>query len=480
MVPAVPRLSLRAAASSAAERPALVFDSATLSYRQLLRHVEREYATLAATDRILPASAGVRTAVVGARDLGSLVRLYTLLECGIPFLLLHPAWTATERAEIVERFGIEVVLEEGEGGEQTASPAASHRLPSPTANRERIVAVVFTSGSSGQPKGAKLSERALLASARASESNLGWQRDDRWLLNLSPAHVGGLSVLSRCLLAHKTVIIDTAPHFEAESFAELVARQRPTILSLVPTMLARLLRLTPTWQPPAELRAVLLGGAAVSRAQLEEAVDRGWPVLTTYGLTEACSQVATQSYGAVNRGGIGPPLEGVSLRAGSAAAPATVEIKGDMLFSGYLGEGPPVLSKDGYFATGDCGFVDSEGSLHLVGRESDVIVTGGENVHPRQVEEVVEAFEGIAAACVFGVADEEWGHKIAVLVEGQPLGEATERQLLLHMADRLATFRRPRFLAYCNELPRVQNGKIDRAAAAVSWDRKRLRPLRYG
>ena len=243
-----------------------------------------------------------------------------------------------------------------------------------------------------------LSRRAFVASAHASALNLGWAREDRWLTYLPLAHVGGLSVLTRCLLARSTAVL--APGRGARQLAAAVERHRITLLSLVPSLLERLLALEPRWLLPDRVRAILVGGAALPDRLRYEAAARSWPVLATYGLTEACSQVTVQRYGGPGprEPGAGAALPGTEIR----IVDGSIHIRGPTLFSGYLPRDPQAdPSPAGWFDTGDLGTVDSAGRLSVLGRRDDMIVTGGENVSPSEVEAALLACPGVAAACVF-------------------------------------------------------------------------------
>jgi len=265
------------------------------------------------------------------------------------------------------------------------------------------------------------------------------------------AHVGGLSVLVRCLLARRPFVLG-----RPDRVAEDIARHHATIVSLVPTQLARLL--DARWTPPPWLRIVLLGGAAAPASLLAHAAAAGVPVVTTYGLTEACSQVATQIPGA-SGAGCGPPLPGVRVR----IVDERIEIDGPTLFSGYLGEPPRAA---GWFATGDFGRLDAAGNLHVLGRRTDLIVTGGENVYPAEVEAYLDA-RGVAA-CVFGMPDETWGEIVCAATTGVVVAAT--------LAD-LAPWKRPRRWARVRELPLTPGGKPDRAAARALAERVGLAPL---
>jgi O-succinylbenzoic acid--CoA ligase len=303
-----------------------------------------------------------------------------------------------------------------------------------------------------------LTRSAFVASAAASAANLGWEDDDCWLLCMPVARVGGLSILTRCLAARRCVAL--APAFDAAAFPEWVDAQRITLASVVPTMLARVLDRHPGWTAPPHLRAILVGGAAAAPKLLRRAADRHLPIVLTYGATETCSQVVVTPYHARYAAadwGAGVPLPGIDLR----VAGGHIEVRGPVLMAGYWNE--PPLAPGCWFDTGDLGDLDARGALHVHARRSDLIVTGGENVYPAEVERALEALPGIAAAGVFGVADEVWGQTVAaaLVAEATPPSDAA---LLDHVGRRLAPHKRPRQVCYVDRLPQTPAGKLDRLA----------------
>ena len=341
-----------------------------------------------------------------------------------------------------------------------------HALPSAEIERRRamIIAttlgdddavVLFTSGSTADARGVVLSHAALEAAAAASEHHLGWRADDAWFVPLSLAHAGGLAAIVRCWKARKPIVLLDGDWSRARA-AKLL--EGCTLASLVPTQLADLLS-DPAWRPHARLRAVLLGGAAASPALLARAAARGVPFLTTYGMTESFGQLATTP---LDRAGDADaplvPLTGVELLAGTREAPATIRVRAPMLATRYL-DGAPIAPE---LVTSDLGFVE-QGALVVVGRADDVIVTGGENVHPATVEAVLAATPGVRAAIVFAVPDERWGQIVGAAI-------ATDRDLdaaaLASWHAALPAHARPRELAIVRELPQLATGKLDRRAAA--------------
>jgi O-succinylbenzoic acid--CoA ligase len=262
------------------------------------------------------------------------------------------------------------------------------------------------------------------------------------------------------------------PGFDADRFPRWIERHRATLASLVPTMLARVLDAYPGWKPPDHLRAVLIGGSAASSGLLDRAAQRRLPIIITYGCTETCSQVVATPYEQrfdPARCGAGRPLPGVQVR----VIDGRIEVKGPMRMAGYAGE--PPLDPQAWFDTGDLGSVDGDGFLHVLGRSGDVIVTGGEKVYPQEIERVLEAFPGIAAAGVFGLADETWGEVVAAVLVA-PRGEPDDSALAGFLTARLASHKRPRRIAFVHALPTTGAGKPDRAALPAAAESLREFP----
>lgn len=310
--------------------------------------------------------------------------------------------------------------------------------------------VLFTSGSTAQPRGVVLSRSAVEAHCAASAAHLGWRDDDRWLLALSLAHTGGLAVVVRCHLANKPV--ELVVEASREALAAGIARS--TIASLVPTQLAMLLD-NPAWQPSPRLRAVLLGGAGTPPSLLEAAAARGVPFVTTYGMTETFGQAATAP---LSRAGdpraLPVPLPGVGID-----ITPRIRVTGPSLATMYL-DGAAIAPA---FTTADLGELGPEG-LRVIGRADDVIVTGGDNVQPGDVEDVLTATRGVRAACVFGIADARWGHIVGAAISIDPSFDRATASAHWHVT--LPPRARPRELAIVDELPRLPSGKLDRRAAA--------------
>lgn len=324
----------------------------------------------------------------------------------------------------------------------------------------RLAAVLFTSGSTGQRKGVLLDRAALEASAAASAAVLGWRDDDRWLICLSLATVGGLSIVTRSLRAGRpAVLADSGDRFDPAAVIRQIERDRVTLISLVPTMLVRLL--DQGWRPPAHLRAVLLGGARTDPALLARARGAAVPVHTTYGMTETASHVAID----------GRALPGIEL----AIRGGLVAVRGAVLFRGYLPphDRLPARDADGWFVTADRGALGPDGTLTLLGRADGAILSGGANVDPAAVEAALTSIPGIDSACAFGLPDPDYGERVAAAVVVQ---EDLPADLEAALRRRLAPHELPRSIAIVADIPTGPGGKVDRAETARRAA-GRLRPL---
>jgi O-succinylbenzoic acid--CoA ligase len=434
------------AAREAPEAPALIAGDVTITFFELASAVEAKVSDLRRWDRRVPFP------LVCSPTVPTLTTLYACFEAHVPVALLHPRLPPLEVEALKRR-------------------VATFRLG------EDALVVAFTSGTSGVPKAVELSRGAMVAAAVASAERLGWQKNDRWLLSLSYAHVGGLSILTRCLLARRAVVVaEDELRFSPVHFIQALSLGQVTLCSLVPAQLAQVL--DREVGPPPRLRAVLLGGAAASPEILSRAADLHWPVLTTYGLTESCSQLATQHPGTTNRRelGCGLPLSGVEVR----IADGRIQVRSRALLTAYHPPDmfPSPLTPDGWLDTGDLGRLGDDGRLHVLGRSDELIVTGGEKVSPQRVEEALLRCPGIAQAAAFGVPDATWGELVAVALvsAGEP---PAPDELKSAIAQRLASFERPRLIAFVSELPRGSSGKVLRGKLGAACE-GRLSPVHYG
>jgi O-succinylbenzoic acid--CoA ligase len=446
-------LSLLAAAVGDPGRDCLIAGGRVWSYADVAARVRTAMASLAECG----VKRGDRVALTPDVDVDSIVWLYALFELGCPAVLLHAGLRDRERAVILEEARPAHQIE-GRVPDQTSTQRIARPVSTPA---EQTLVVAYTSGSSGTSRGARLSRRAFIASEAAHASNLGWLPDDRWLLCMPPAHVGGLSIVTRSLIARRCIVLGPGP-FDPRALSRRMAEDRATLLSVVPTMLRRLLLLEdPVWTPRPELRAVLVGGAPFPLALRVRAKERGVPTLATYGCTEACSQVTTQRLQQSGGPGSGEVLPGAEVR----IEDDEIQIRGDVLMDGYLGEdrsGEP-WTPDGWFRTGDFGSFLSDGQLWVGGRLDELIVTGGENVAPQEVEAWLETVPGIVSACVFSLPHADWGEEVVAALVIDSARYSAQR-LGARLEQGLAPYKHPKRICVLDALPLNRSGKVDRVA----------------
>ncbi|RMG12512.1 MAG: hypothetical protein D6729_16410 [Deltaproteobacteria bacterium] len=437
--PIVPALDPPASGEQA---PALFAGGEPLSRSGLVARVETCRRAHGADDPARPIP------IVAEATSDTVVEILAALEDGPPRLLLHPRWSEAERAAVTRR--------------ATAAPVPPD---------EAIALLVPTSGSSGRPRAAKLSRAALRAAIAASAAHLGTMPDDVWLCPLPLAHLGGLMIPLRAVAAGRPVAFLERRGGEAfaPAFIDAVGRHRVTLTSLVPALLHRLLDEAPRWRPPGHLRAVLVGGAAATPERLRAAWARGLPVLATYGLTETCGQVVTETPGTppAKDGSVGRALPGVEVRVGSGGR---IEVRSPTIFSGYHpppGDGGGCRRlPDGFLRTTDLGRVGPDGRLVVLGRADGVIVTGGEKVHPEAVEAALLTHPAVRDAGVVGLSDTTFGQVVAAGVVLER-GATTLAAIEAHARRRLGQAARPRVLRALPALPRTPTHKLDRRALAA-------------
>jgi O-succinylbenzoic acid--CoA ligase len=338
--------------------------------------------------------------------------------------------------------GAAVVLEAGDTDRlrDGATP-----LPEPgSVDPAHTATLMFTSGTTAGPKPVALTYDNWLWNAIGSALALGLDARETWLCPMPLAHVGGLSIQIRSAIYATTVLLHDRFDTERALDALMDPGRRVTLVSLVPTMLARLL--DAGLRDPPTLRRVLLGGGPIAPALLERAQAAGVDVAPSYGMTEACSQIATDGF----------PLLGIEIQVGDDEE---ILVRGRTVSAGALGP-------DGWLHTGDLGRFDDRGALVIAGRKADTIVSGGENVAPAEVEAVLMEHPAVVDAAVFGRADAEWGEAVVAQVVIADGATAPADELRAHCARRLASFKVPKRFEPVASVPRGMTGKLLRRELA--------------
>jgi O-succinylbenzoic acid--CoA ligase len=425
-------------AQSCPECTALVTEASSVTYAEL----EAEATWVA---RRL-AAGGVRREATAALTMHprreEVVLLHALMKLGAIAMPLSPQLTDAERetALAAERPAVDL----NDAADLTQTEADLPLLGEH--DMDDLQCYILTGGSTGEPRPVGLTYGNFLFSAVGSAFNIGVDPADRWLCCLPLSHVAALSIVIRSVIYGTTAVL--LDGFDTDQVASTLTSGGITVVSLVPTMLIRLLEAGADLSGP---RAILIGGGPVPEAALEEALDRGATVVQTYGMTETCSQVTTLS------------PEDARRKVGSAGRPLLtthVRIEADEI----LVQGPTVsrdaLDPDGWLHTGDLGWIDEEGFLYVTGRRSDVIVTGGENVMPAEVESVLLAHPAVADVAVFGRPDPEWQEAVCALVVLSDGADAGEEELREHSAASLAPYKVPKRIEFASQLPRSPSGKL--------------------
>lgn len=352
-------------------------------------------------------------------------------------------------------------------------PEAAGKAPDGNIDLNSVQSIVFTSGTTGKPKGAQITFGNHFWSATASSWRLGVLPHDRWLLVMPLYHVGGMSIVFRSALYGTAIVLHDG--FDAERVWHSMETQAITLISVVPTMLHRLLDARPGQLFPSSVRLVLLGGAAASPALIERCMAQNVPVATTYGLTEACSQVATMMPDDVARkpGSVGRPILFSRVRIADAQGHTLppgehgeVIVSGQTVMAGYYKQHDERTLRDGELHTGDIGYLDDDGDLWIVQRRSDLIVSGGENVYPAEVEHVLSQHPAVSEVAVVGIPSEEWGQQVAAAVVLRQETVATAEILDAFCRQQLAAYKCPRRYLLVASLPQTGSGKISRKAVA--------------
>ncbi|HTA14965.1 MAG TPA: AMP-binding protein, partial [Solirubrobacteraceae bacterium] len=451
---------LQRAACSAPTLTALQTPEGRLSYAELL-HAARSGAGALCERGARP---GGRVAIALPPGLAFAQALHACLLLGAVAVPVDLRLTAAERERIV--VGASVLLEEPLHPESLdpgypLSPDADADLPAADALHELddVCTVIHTSGTTSAPRPIELTYGNFLWSALGSAVALGVDPQERWLCALPLSHVGGLSILLRSAIYASTAVVHE--RFHTDSVLAALGEDRITLVSLVSTTLARLL--DAGLSDPPRLRCALTGGGPVPAALVQRAREAGVPVIETYGLTECCSQAATAPLAAIATPEVGAGVPLFCTRTEIAATELGTR-SGERQSGEIVLSGPTVargaVAQDGRLHTGDLGWLDKHGFLHVSGRESDTIVSGGENVAPSEVEAVLEACPGVLEAAVVGRADPHWGEAVTAIVVAVPGASLGEERLREHCVARLAPFKVPKRVELSTApLPRTRSGK---------------------
>jgi len=319
-------------------------------------------------------------------------------------------------------------------------------------NPEQIAVIMNTSATTGKFKAVPLRWKQFYAHVKASRKSLGIAETDNWLMVLPMYHISGLTILMRSLYNGTTITI--MEKFDEEQVLQLIGNAAINILSIVPTMLNRIIDQIEKHN----LRVVLVGGEFIPKALVEKGMRKNIPIYKTYGMTETTSQSVTFSVLKYPEkiDSVGVPLEEVAIHIEDPDEYGIGEvlIKSPMLMDGYLGK----ETISGFFNTEDVGYLDEDGFLYILDRRKNIIISGGENIYPQEIENIMYDHPKVSECAVVGMKDAKWG-QIPVLYVVSSLDE---NAILKYLAKKIAKYKLPQMIFCLDDLPKNSSGKISK------------------
>jgi malonyl-CoA/methylmalonyl-CoA synthetase len=462
-----------------------------ITFAQLESRVYQSAAYLQA----LGISQGDRVALHLPKSLAFIYLHLAAMRLGAISLPLNPAFTATELEYFLSDSGARVLFSESSKeaelkaaltnvasletacfvDEESFLALLPNKKPNlPDLYPESTALMIYTSGTTGRPKGAELSHKNLTTGINALHDAWAWQESDTLLHVLPIFHTHGLMVALHGALnaGASSVLVDK---FDAQQSLDLLASKRFSVFMAVPTIHTKLLeKIAPHKLDLSHMRLITSGSAGLADDVFKAFQNTfAYTLLERFGMSETGMNLSNPYAGERRIGSVGLPLPGVEAR---IVNPATdepladgnigeVQIKGDHVFKGYWQQPQKTaeaFTKDGWLRTGDLGFRSSDGYYSLKGRSKDLIISGGFNVYPPELELVLAQHSGIAASAVIGCPDKTWGERVIAIVELKANTRANSNEILGFCKKRLAPYKTPKEVHIVNELPRNAMGKVQK------------------
>ena len=458
--------------------------------------LDRASAKIANLLQKLKLPAGARVAVQVEKSPEALILYLATLRAGYVYLPLNTAYRAAEVAYFINDAEPSVVVstpgnfgwvsqiafasgtrhvftlgDDGTGSLLVRAAHQSSRFETVAKKDDELAAILYTSGTTGRSKGAMLTHRNLATNARTLHEYWHWQPGDVLLHALPLFHVHGLFVASHCALLNGSKMI-FMPKFDAADVLRLLPRA--TVFMGVPTYYVRLLA-EPAFDRAAcsGVRLFVSGSAPLLAETFRAFADRtGHTILERYGMSETNMLASNPYFGDRVAGTVGPPLPGVSIRVVKGDGTlctgdeiGDIQVKGPNVFSGYWRmpeKTAEEFTRDRYFRTGDVGRFDARGYLTIVGRSKDLIISGGYNVYPKEIESFIDDMEGVAESAVIGIPHPDFGEAVMAVIVKKPGATLTEKEVIAYLKARIANFKVPKRVEFVAELPRNTMGKVQK------------------
>ena len=467
----------------AGDAPALICpDREDWTYARLLAEVDRATTALAAHDIV----AGDRVLVQVDKTPEAVALYLACLKAGAVYVPINTAYTRREVAYFIAdcrpalfvaggggfEADVPVAVLDGQGGGSLWTGTGAASAPSACVDRgdDDLAAIIYTSGTTGRSKGAMLTHANLLSNAQTLYAAWGWRNDDVLLHALPMFHVHGLFVALHCAFLDATPVV-FLPRFD--SAAMLRELPRCTVLMGVPTFYTRLLNEGAfDASSCANMRLFVSGSAPLTEHTFAAFEARtGFRILERYGMSETLMSTSNPLQGERLAGTVGFPLPGVALRIADGAGKAVVvgevggiEVRGPNVFAGYWDMPSRTAEEfrdDGFFVTGDLGVMDAQGRVSIVGRAKDLVISGGYNVYPKEIETLIDEMPEVVESAVIGVPHADFGEAVVAVVVPRA-GRVDLARLDAFLAGKLARYKQPKRVVCVDELPRNAMGKVQK------------------
>ena len=454
-------------------------DGRALSYEAL----DERTGSLAGRLVELGVAPGDRVAIQAEKSVPGLLLYLATLRAGAVHLPLNPAYTAPEVRYFIEDSEPALFIGDPARGAAARRVEALEALVEEASRRwvrfedverapDDLAAILYTSGTTGRSKGAMLTHSNLASNAETLREAWRFTADDRLLHALPIFHTHGLFVATNVtLLAGGSMLF--LPSFDLGEIVRLLPRA--TAMMGVPTYYTRLLSHPGLTRELTEHMRLFVSGSAPLSAETHREFEQrtGHAILERYGMTETNMNTSNPYEGPRVPGSVGPPLPGIEIRIADSATGAelpggevgVIEIRGPNLCKGYWRmpeKTAEAFREDGYFISGDLGYVDEAGYVRIAGREKDLVITGGLNVYPAEVEAAIEAIEGVAECAVIGVPHPDFGESVVAVVIARAGAGLREDAIGARLADSLASYKRPKRVLLVEALPRNAMGKVQK------------------